>query len=250
MQVYAVNKTVISNFPGKEFPVIKGASPVLPCGVSHDKRVNFTREWRKVGIPILATDTRFVVQRGGGLRVNFVRLEDTNLEFSCHVFADDVNISASTFLVMESKFSCFFGLLFRIIFDQLKLNSKINCQRAVYFEIEIQTLDHQNIFTQCITNSKRCRFFVFYHIRFLTNLLLFLIDRPFQPSTPRINGEPKSTSLDLIWDAPDDGGSPLISKLSLTKSLSFYKFQFSLRFSFILLTKSFGNIYQMNIFNT
>ena len=36
--------------------------------------------------------------------------------------------------------------------------------------------------------------------------------RPFQPSSPRVNGEPKPNSLDLIWDAPDDGGSPIISR--------------------------------------
>lgn len=100
-QVYAVNKTRISDFPKKEFPVIKGDSPTLPCEVTHDQRVNYTREWRKVGIPIQSTHTRYIVEPDGGLRIDFVRFEDTNLEFSCHIFADDVNISLSTFLVME-----------------------------------------------------------------------------------------------------------------------------------------------------
>eukprot|EP00111_Clytia_hemisphaerica_P021271 TCONS_00062616-protein len=142
--VYAVVKTRISKFPGKEFPVVKGDSPIIPCEVEHDKRVNYTREWRKVGITIPKTDKRYVMMEDGGLRVNFVKLDDTNLEFSCHIFADDANLTAATVLVMES--------------------------------------------------------------------------RPFQPSSPRVNGEPKPNSLDLIWDAPDDGGSPIISYLLKMKN--------------------------------
>lgn len=102
-QVYAVNKTRFSVFPKKEIQVIKADSPILPCTVQHDPRVNYTREWRKVGIPIPSTHPRYIVEPDGGLRIDFVRLEDTNLEFSCHIFADDVNISVSTFLVMERK---------------------------------------------------------------------------------------------------------------------------------------------------
>ena len=115
-KVYTVNKTRISNFPGKEFAVIKGDSPVLPCEVTHDQRVNYTREWRKVGIPILRTDTRYVVESEGGLRINFVRLEDTNLEFSCHIFADDLNISVSTVLVMESMLKILLSVESSVLF--------------------------------------------------------------------------------------------------------------------------------------
>ena len=117
-QVYAVNKTRISDFPKKEFPVINGDSPTLPCEVENDQRVNYTREWRKVGIPIPSTHSRYIVEPDGGLRIDFVRLSDTNLEFSCHIFADDVNISVSTVLVMESMWNIF--LSFVVFITKLK----------------------------------------------------------------------------------------------------------------------------------
>jgi len=104
--VYAVKKTKIIKFPPKELAVEKGDSPILVCEVEHDKRVNYTREWRKAGIPIRKDFKRYMVQPDGALQVEFVREVDTNLEFSCHIFADDGNYSASTVLILE-RMCCF-----------------------------------------------------------------------------------------------------------------------------------------------
>lgn len=135
--VYVVQPTKISKFPPKEFSVIRGDSPLLDCEVEHDKRVNYTREWRVVNLPVDTSKKRYVVEPSGGLRINFVDFDDTNLDFSCHIFAEDGNYSATTVLVLEKP--------------------------------------------------------------------------PFQPSSPRVVGVAKATSLDLVWDAPDDGGSPILN---------------------------------------
>lgn len=64
--------------------------------------MNYTREWRFNNLPIRSD--YYVLQPDGSLMVNYVQNpRDTDIDFSCHIFADDGNFSYSTTLVLKSK---------------------------------------------------------------------------------------------------------------------------------------------------
>lgn len=101
-EVYIVTPTRISNFPPREYPVIRGSTFKLPCEVEHDLRVNYTREWRFNNLPIQSQ--YYVVQPDGSLMIHHVQSpRDTDIDFSCHIFADDGNFTNATTLVLKSK---------------------------------------------------------------------------------------------------------------------------------------------------
>lgn len=93
--------TSFKNRPKSETLVRKGSNVDLPCEVTHDISINYTREWRQNNIPV--SDDRYVLQKDGSLQIQFAKLVDTAIEFSCHVFSSGGNLSAFTTLILVRK---------------------------------------------------------------------------------------------------------------------------------------------------
>ena len=94
--------TKIIRRPEPETQAHKGSDKNIPCEVQHDKRINYTREWRENNLPV--TNKRYVVNQDGSLTIKFVQQYDTGKDFSCHVFSHGGNETASTTIILVGKF--------------------------------------------------------------------------------------------------------------------------------------------------
>ena len=93
--------TLITEGPEESTKARKGSTIILPCKVSHDPRINYTREWRSNNIAV--TDSRYVVKRDGSLEIQLAQNIDTGVEFSCHVYSFGGNVTVKTSLSIIGK---------------------------------------------------------------------------------------------------------------------------------------------------
>lgn len=98
--------------------------------MQHDKRINYTREWRENNLPV--TNSRYIVNQDGSLTIKFVQQYDTGKDFSCHVFSHGGNDTVSTTIILVGKFLFIFWVCFGSVVNLLSKEFLIFCFHVSY----------------------------------------------------------------------------------------------------------------------